>query len=251
MPAPMSNTHLSLIVPAFNESQTIVLTLSAMHQYLARQTWNWEVIVSADGVDGTRERAAEFAAQDRRFTVIGSPHRLGKGHGVRDGVLRAAGERIGFLDADYKTPIEEIEKILPWFDKGCDVVIGSRRVGAAKVEIPQPLYRRAGSRLFNLLMRRLMGLPDVRDTQCGFKFFTRDAARTLFSLQRIDGYMFDVEVLRLCKLIGLNVAEVGVHWRDDGDSRYDPVGGTIRNIKELLKIRQMRYEIADRDRFAA
>lgn len=240
---PPSHPFVSLIVPAFNESQTIVLTLAAMLDYLARQTWNWEVIVSADGMDGTRERAAEFAAQDGRFAVIGSPQRLGKGHGVRDGVLRAAGDTIGFLDADYKTPIEEIEKILPWFDQGCDVVIGSRRAGAARVEIPQPLYRRAGSRLFNLLMRRLMGLPNVRDTQCGFKFFTRAAARTLFSLQRIDGYMFDVEVLRLCKLMGLRVAEVGVRWRDDGDSRYDPIGGTIRNMRELLRIRQMRYDI--------
>lgn len=240
---PTSRPALSLIVPAFNESATIVHTLSEVRDYLAKQRWDWQVIVSADGIDGTRERAAEFAARDNRVQVIGSPQRLGKGHGVRDGVLRAAGERIGFLDADYKTPIEEIEKILPWFDQGSDVVIGSRRVGAARIEIPQPLYRRAGSRVFNLLMRSMMGLPDVRDTQCGFKFFTRAAARTLFSLQRIDGYMFDVEVLRLCKLIGLRVSEVGVRWRDDGDSRYDPIGGTIRNVRELLKIRNMRYAI--------
>jgi len=235
--------YLSLIVPAFNESATIVRTLGAMRSYLGRQNWAWEVIVCADGNDGTRERAVEFCKDDDRFAVMGSPQRQGKGRGVREGVMRSNGQIIGFLDADYKTPIEEIEKVLPSFAEGYDVVIGSRRVGAARVEIAQPIYRRAGSRVFNLLMRGVMGLPSVHDTQCGFKFFTQSAAHHLFSLQRIDGYMFDVEVLRLCKMLRLRVKETGVRWADDGDSRYDPIGGTIRNAKELLRIRRMRYEL--------
>ena len=237
------NVHVSLIVPAFNESASIVSTLTAMRQYLDKQAWTWEVIVSADGEDGTRERAGEFAACDARFSVIGQPQRRGKGRGVREGVMRAEGRIVGFLDADYKTPIDEIEKLLAYFDRGCDVVVGSRRVGESRVEVAQPLYRRAGSRIFGLLMRTLMGLPPVRDTQCGFKFFTQTAAQRLFSLQRIDGYMFDVEILRLCKLLNLVVKEVGVRWRDDGDSRYDPIRGTIRNIRELSRIRVMRYDL--------
>ncbi len=235
--------RLSLIVPAFNESATIARTLSAMREYLDGQTLTWEIIVSADGDDGTRELAQNFAATDPRIMVIGSTQRRGKGHGVREGVLRSRGTIVGFLDADYKTPVDEIARILPGFDEGYDVVIGSRRAADARVEVRAPLYRRAGSSLFGLLMRGMMGLPNVRDTQCGFKFFTRSAARSLFSLQRIDGYMFDVEVLRLCKLLGLKVKEVGVRWRDDGDSRYNPVGGTIRNIRELIRVRGMRYRI--------
>jgi len=235
--------YLSLVVPAFNESATITRTLDAMRNYLDAQPWAWEVIVSADGVDGTRERAIEFSAGDNRFAVIGSSQRLGKGHGVREGVMRAAGQIIGFLDADYKTPVEEIEKILPEFQQGYDVVIGSRRVGEARVEVAQPLYRRAGSKIFGLLMRRMMGLPSVRDTQCGFKFFTRNAARALFSLQRIDGYMFDIEILRLCQLLNLRIKETGVRWRDDGDSRYDPIWGSIRNARELLRIKGVRYDL--------
>jgi dolichyl-phosphate beta-glucosyltransferase len=244
---PAANAYLSLVVPAFNESATIARTLCAMRKYLEAQSWDWEVIVSADGVDGTRERALEFSARDDRFSVIGSSDRLGKGHGVREGVMRAAGQIIGFLDADYKTPVEEIEKILPGFEQGYDVVIGSRRVGEARVEVAQPLYRRAGSKVFGLLMRRLMGLPRVRDTQCGFKFFTREAARRLFSLQRIDGYMFDIEILRLCQLLNLRVKETGVRWRDDGDSRYDPIWGSIRNARELLRIKRLRYDLAEVD----
>jgi glycosyltransferase involved in cell wall biosynthesis len=239
-----SDIYLSLIVPAFNESATIVPTLAAIRDYLSKQNWTWEVIVSADGTDGTRERAANFAPGDGRFIVIGEPARRGKGRGVRDGVFRASGAVIGFLDADYKTPVDEIEKILPAIDHGYDVVIGSRRVGSARVETPQPFYRRAGSRVFGMLMRASMGLPDIRDTQCGFKFFTRSAALRLFSLQRIDGYMFDIEILRLTKMLHLWIKEVGVRWRDDGDSRYDPIRGTIRNLKELMRIRRMKYEPA-------
>ena len=236
-------TYLSVIVPAFNEATTIARTLKSIHRYLREQEWEWEVIVSADGTDGTRESARAFAERDSRFSVIGSPQRRGKGRGVRDGVLRAAGQVIGFLDADYKTPVEDIDNVLPWIDNEFDVVIGSRRTSDAQIEIAAPMYRRAGSQVFGLLMRQVMGLPNVRDTQCGFKFFTRSAARTLFSLQRIDGYMFDVEILRLCNLLKLRVKEVGVRWRDDNDSRYDPVAGTIKNMRELLRICQMSYEL--------
>jgi dolichyl-phosphate beta-glucosyltransferase len=239
----MPQPRLSLIVPGFNESATIIRTLESIRTYLSGQAWTWEVIVAADGIDGTRESAGEFSAADSRFTVIGSPQRRGKGRGIREGVLRANGQIIGFLDADYKTPIDEIEKILPGLDEGYDVVIGSRRVASSLIEIPQPFHRRAGSRVFGLLMRSAMGLPPVRDTQCGFKFFTRQIAQTLFALQRVDGYMFDVEILRLCRLLNLRVKEVGVRWRDDGDSRYHPIYGTIRNLKELVRIRRMRYDL--------
>lgn len=90
-------------------------------------------------------------------------------------------------------------------------------------------------------MGTLLGLSDIRDTQCGFKFFRREAAKTIFHYQRIDGYMFDVEVLRLARLLGYRIQEVGVRWRDDGDSRYSPLSGTIKNARELLRIRALRY----------
>ena len=101
--------HLSIIVPAFNEAGTIARTLAAIRTYLDAQSWRAEVIVAADGTDGTREQAAAFASADPRFEVIGSPDRRGKGHGIRAGVLRARGRIVGFLDADYKTPVEEHE----------------------------------------------------------------------------------------------------------------------------------------------
>jgi dolichyl-phosphate beta-glucosyltransferase len=242
MPAAAADeTYLSLIVPAFNEAGSIARTLELMRNYLQGQTWAWEIIVSADGTDGTRERAAEFAAGDPRIVVIGTPERRGKGRGVRDGVLQAKGQFIGFVDADYKTPMEELEKILPVFDKGFEVVIGSRRVGDSKIVRPQKLYRRLGSKAFAKVMRTIVGLHGIQDTQCGFKFFTRDAARKIFSLQQINGYMFDVEILRLACKLGYGIKEVGVRWQDDGDSRSPMISGTLRHARDLLSIRFMKY----------
>src|SRR5687768_281100 len=238
----MSNDpYLSLIVPAYNEAATIARTLGAMRDYLERGNLSWEIIVSADGTDGTRDRAREFAGDDDRISVIGAPERRGKGKGVREGVMQARGRVIGFVDADYKTPIEEVEKVLPAFDEGYQVVIGSRRAAGCEIVRSQKLYRRVGSKVFAFGLRMVIGLWGIGDTQCGFKFFTRDAARRIFGLQQIDGYMFDVEILRLARRLGFRLKEVGVRWQDDGDSRLNLVAGNIRNAKELLRIRFMKY----------
>lgn len=127
-----SSPYLSIIVPAYNESATIAGTLSKVKTFLDAQTYGYQVIVCADGTDGTRERAAEFAGNDPRWIVLGSPERGGKGKAVRQGFFRAEGQIIGFIDADYKTPIEELKKLLPYLEGGADVVIGSRRMGECR-----------------------------------------------------------------------------------------------------------------------
>ena len=233
----MALPYLSVIVPAYNEVNTIGRTLVAIGSYLDRQGWDYEVIVAADGDDGTREKAGEFAAGNRRVSVIGTAERGGKGRGVRNGVFKASGEVIGFLDADYKTPVEEFEKLRPWLGQGYDVVIGSRKVSDARVEVRQKLHRRLGSRAFRLVRSALVGLGDIRDTQCGFKFFTRAAAKAIFARQRIDGYMFDVEILYLARRLGYRIKEVGVRWQDDGDSRSDAVAQSLMHGVDLLRIR--------------
>ncbi len=116
------------------------------------------------------------------------------------------GDVIGFIDADNKTPIAEFDKVEPLLSDGCDVVIGSRGLRASRIERAQPLYRRLGSRGFGLFMHACVGLNDIPDTQCGFKFFRGDVARDLFRLQQIDGYMFDVEILYLARQLGYRIA---------------------------------------------
>jgi dolichyl-phosphate beta-glucosyltransferase len=233
--------YLSVIVPAYNEVNSIGRTIESIGGYLQSTGRTYEIIVSADGNDGTRERVAEIARGDGRVTVIGSSERGGKGRGVRNGIFKSTGQFVGFCDADYKTPIEEVEKLFPWLEEGYDCAIGSRRVGDARIEVPQPLHRRIGSRAFGIARNMLVGLGDIRDTQCGFKFFSRAAARAIFGRQRIDGYMFDVEILYLARLLGYKVREVGVRWQDDGDSRSHALTDSFKHGLDLLKIRFSDY----------
>jgi dolichyl-phosphate beta-glucosyltransferase len=237
----MSRPDISIVVPAYNEAARIATTLASMRTHLERRGVAYEIIVVADGNDGTREIVADLAARDTRLAVLGEAGRGGKGRGVRLGFARARGSVVGFVDADDKTPIEELDKLLPWLDQGYDIVIGSRGQADSRIEVSQPWYRRLGSRAFALLMHVATGLWDLRDTQCGFKFFRAQAARSLFSRQCIDGYMFDVEVLYLAARSGYRVKEVGVRWRDDGDSRLDLLSGNWRNLRDVLGIRLRRY----------
>jgi dolichyl-phosphate beta-glucosyltransferase len=141
------------------------------------------------------------------------------------------------MDADNKTPIDEYDKIKPLLHTGYDLVIGSRRLLEAVIERPPPWYRRLGSSGFGLFVHTVVGLRDIPDTQCGFKFFQQHVARDLFTRQRIDGYMFDVEILYLARQAGYRIGQVPVRWRADGDSRLDLVRGNLRNVRDIFSIR--------------
>jgi dolichyl-phosphate beta-glucosyltransferase len=229
--------YLSIVVPAYNEAQSIGATLSAIRAYLDEQSSSYQVIVAADGHDTTPEVVDALRRDWPELELSAERGRHGKGYGVRRGMGLATGQIQGFVDADNKTPIVELNNLLPWFDQGYDVVIGSRALSESRVEVPQPAYRQIGSRVFAFGMHTIVGLRHIHDTQCGFKFFTRAAATDIFRRTRIDGYMCDVEILLIAQRLGYRVREVGVHWRDDGDSRLEVVRGNARNLVELLRIR--------------
>ena len=234
----VSHPFLSVILPAYNEEKRLELALAALHEYFTSQPYAVELFVVDDGSsDKTSEVALEFVGSVPDLKVLRNECNRGKGYSIRRGMAEAKGSVIGFMDADYKTPIEEIEKILPWLENGYDVVIGSRGLQQSKVEVPQPFYRRWGSRLFGAIMHALVGLPDIVDTQCGFKFFTRKAALDVFSRQKVDGYMFDIETLCLAQRLGYRVKEVPIRWMNDPDSRLQLIRGNLRNMRELLQIR--------------
>ncbi len=227
----------SLVIPAYNEVKRISHTVSQARQYFAERHLTCQIIVAADGDDGTRERVAEMARDDAALQVIGSVERCGKGHGIRAAVALAIGEWVGFVDADDKTPISEFDKFDPLLRDGYDVVIGSRALRDSTIERAQPLYRQLGSRGFSVFMHTVVGLPGIVDSQCGFKFFQGAVARDLFARQRIDGYMFDVEILYLAQKAGYRIAQVPIRWRDDGDSRLVLLGGNLRNVIDIFRIR--------------
>jgi len=231
---------LSLIIPAYNEAGSIRRTLAEAVEYFDNRRLAFEIIVCADGADGTREASRDFATssgRERDIKVLGSVQRRGKGRGIREGVREANGDLIGFVDADNKTPITELDKILPFLDAGHEVVIGSRGLRDSRIERRQPLYRRLGSKGFGFFMHACVGLDDVIDTQCGFKFFQAMIAKELFQRQQIDGYMFDVEILFLARQLRHRITQVPVRWRDDRDSRLQLVSGNVRNVRDLLSIR--------------
>ena len=234
MPSPVA---LSVIIPAFNEAASVTHTIGAIQAHLDRTHRTYEIIVAADGRDGTRERVRELAAGDPRISVFGDEERRGKGRAVRLGMLQARGEVVGFVDADSKTPFEEIDRFLPWFGRGFDVVIGSRAAADSRTLVVPPLYRRIGSRIFAAGMHALVGLRGIHDTQCGFKFFRGVVARDLFQRQRIDGYMFDAEVLYLAERLGHRIKEIGVAWQYDDDSRLQVVTDNSRSVVDLARIR--------------
>jgi dolichyl-phosphate beta-glucosyltransferase len=227
----------SIIVPAYNEAKSIAATLDEICAYFRAKPYDFEVIVSADGDDGTRETVRAMAVREPRLSAIGHHERLGKGRGVREGIAMARGDVVGFVDADNKTPITEFDNFERQFAAGYDVVIGSRALGASRVERPAAWYRRLGSKAFAAALHAWIGLHDIADTQCGFKFFRREAAAKLFRHQRIDGYMFDVEILVLASRWGYRIAQVPVRWRDDGDTRLRLVTGNLRNARDLFRLR--------------
>jgi dolichyl-phosphate beta-glucosyltransferase len=238
----------SLIFPAYNEAARIERTVRQAGDYFRSRGIAYEIIVSADGNDSTREIASGLVSSIPSITVIGSVQRRGKGLGIREAVMLAKGSIIGFADADDKTPIEELDKFLPCLERDFDIVIGSRAHPQAVIERYQPWYRQLGSKAFTVTLHAIVGLQEIMDTQCGFKFFKSAAAHALFNRQQINGYMFDVEVLYLAKKWGFRIEQIPVKWRDDGDSRLNLVAGNIRNGLDLLRIRWMHRNLRLQDR---
>jgi dolichyl-phosphate beta-glucosyltransferase len=226
---------ISLILPAYNEARVIPTTIGDAVRYFDSRGLRYEIIVAADGTDGTREIVRGLARGNPALSAIGSDARSGKGLGIRKAVAVATGKVIGYADADNKVPVEEYDKFRPVLDSGIEVAIGTRR-GGATIERAQPLYRRIGSKGFLYFMQTLVGLPGINDTQCGFKFFQHDCAKELFRRQKIDAYMFDVEILAIARRLGYRIQQVPVRWRDDADSRLDLISGNIKNVRDILKI---------------
>lgn len=227
----------SLILPAFNEAGTIAATIRETGRYFRERGIQYEIIVAADGEDGTRELARETVRHGEPVRVIGNKERCGKGRGVREAVALASGNCIGYVDADNKVPIQEFDKVRPWLGNGYEVVVGSRNMKGSRVERPQRLYRQLGGKGFGVFMHAVVGLSGITDTQCGFKFFTKLAAKEIFRRQQIDGYMFDVEILAIARRLGYRIQQVPIRWRDDGDSRLALLSGNLRNVIDIFRIR--------------
>jgi len=227
----------SIIIPAYNESQRISASLDKILAYIAEQKWGAEVIVVNDGSrDNTAEIVREYAKSHPIVKLIENPGNRGKGYTVRNGMMHAHGDILLFTDADLSSPIQEAQKLFAAIDKGADVTFGSRWLQAELQTERQPFYRQAFGRIFNLLLRIILGLK-YKDTQCGFKAFTQKAAHQIFSRQMIDRWGFDPEILFLAEKFGFKVAEVPVEWAHDNRSKINPVTDGAKMFVEMLRVR--------------
>ncbi len=229
----------SIVIPAYNEGARLGATLEKVLAYVRLQGWNAEaeVIVVNDGSrDNTAEMVRGFAERDPLVRLVENPGNQGKGYAVRNGMLNSRGEIVLFSDADLSSPIEEMPKLLAALVSGADIAIGSRWLRAELQTRRQSRHRQLFGRVFNLLLRIILGLR-FKDTQCGFKAFTRRAAQAIFPLQRIERWGFDPEILFLARKFGFRVEEVPVLWGHSGDTRIHPVVDGARMFWEMLRIR--------------
>lgn len=233
---------LTVVIPAYNEAARIGDTLARIGEYLTQRPYASAVIVVDDGsTDGTAD-IAEQASVSVPITVLRYMPNRGKGYAVRYGMLRAAGRYVLFSDADLATPIEEVERLFPEMEKGAEIAIGSRDVPGSRLERRQSPLRELGGKLFNRFVR-LLAVPGIRDTQCGFKLFTASAAASVFALCTIDNFSFDVEVLYLARRLGYRIAEVPIRWRHQEGSKVRLWRDAPRMLLTLLRIRTTRYAL--------
>ncbi len=226
--------YLSIIVPAYNEQSRIENSLRRIQEYINEQTYDAVVLVVSDGsTDETVDIVQSFSAQDSRFQVYHYSPNRGKGCAVRTGMLMSEAEWLLLCDADLAAPIEEVEKL---FSANTPIAIGSRALNRRQMEIKQPFLRRTAGKMFNFVVQ-LLAIRGLQDTQCGFKLFSNEAAKAIFSRCRLDGYSYDFEALMIGRALGYAISEVPIRWEHQEGSKVNLLRDGLKMIKDLVILR--------------
>ncbi len=236
-----ADIELSVIIPAYNEEKKIERDLSQACQYLDQCPFSYEIIV-VDDASGDRtvevgQAAAHRMAPDKPIRFIRQPENLGKGAAVRAGMREARGRYALFADAGTCVPYNNLDRGLALLKGGVDMAYGTRAVTQARILKKQPLYRRMGSIVFHWIVTHPIGLPEISDTQCGFKMFTQKAYQDIFQAISTRGFMFDIETFLYARERGFAIQSFPVDWSNDPDTRFKPVSGSIRNFMEIIAIK--------------
>lgn len=228
----------SVVIPAYNEEKRLGPTLASCVEFLEGNEIPYEIVVVDDGsVDQTAQLVRELCLIHPAIRLISLERNRGKGAAVRKGVLEAKGELILTNDADGATPISELFRLLGEMAfSACDVVLASRALGSPDTHVERKLHRFLAGRLFAFIVN-LLAVPHISDTQCGFKLFTRTAARQIFSRQTLQGFSYDVEILYLARKLGYTLEEVAVNWHDVKGSKVNMCADSLKMFFDILKIR--------------
>lgn len=247
------NIHLSVIIPAYKEGERIGRTLLEVRDYFKDKSFIYEILVITDGSpDNTAEVVRNYSTQIPQLRLIENRENHGKGYVVRQGLQEAKGDLRLFMDADGSTSIMHLDKFLPEFEKGCDVVIGSRDISGAHIQVHQPRYREILGNMGNWLIRFTLGLWAYPDTQCGFKMLTAKAADAIASRMVVDRFGFDFELITLAHKLGYTIKQMPVRWLNEEGSSVKLTGpnGYIQVFIDLFKTRVRlwtgRYHISDK-----
>lgn len=231
---------LSVILPAYKESERITRTLKEIKEHLDKKGYEYEILVVVDGSpDNTAEVAKGFSGEVKNFRVIDNPENHGKGFVVRQALLEARGKYRLFMDSDGSTSINHVDRFLEEFEYGYDIVIGSRDVQGAYVQIHQPKYREFMGDMGNWLIRIVLGLWKIPDTQCGFKMLSAEAAQTVAQRMVVDRFGFDFELLVLAKKLGFKIRQLPVRWLNEEGTTVTLFGknGFVQVLIDLFKTR--------------
>jgi len=219
--------------------------MTRLGEFAREFTETMEVIIVVEkSSDATLEIAGELAAQQAdsacRFEVIGNDVQRGKGYAVRTGMLRAIGAHVFYMDADLSVPLAEVKSFLRYFEENPDaaVLVGNRQHAKARITRAQSWVRRTMGQTFNRILGA-MTLAELRDTQCGFKAFRREAAQTIFQRQQLDGFAFDVEVLVLAERLGLEVRDLPVEWINSPESKVRIIRDSLGMLVDTIRIRKL------------
>ncbi len=230
-----NRVFLSLIIPAYNEAHRLPATLDRITRFLGTQTYSAEVLVVENGSRDNTYRIAEEYAQQVPYLSVLREELAGKGRAVRRGMLEACGDYRFMCDADLSMPIEEINRFLPPQLSNFEIAIASREAPGA-VRYNEPGYRHAVGRVYNSLIR-MLALPGLQDTQCGFKCFRGDLVDELFGRQTLMGWSFDVEILFIARLRGRRIVEIPIPWYFNADSKVRVIRDSVQMGLDLLSIR--------------
>jgi dolichyl-phosphate beta-glucosyltransferase len=230
------NLKLSVVIPAYNEEKRIGQSLEQVVEFLSRQKYSSEIIVADDGSSDKTIETCEKVLKNFPHKLVRNPTNHGKGYVVRQGMMMSEGEYVLFTDADLSTPINEITRFMQFHSDGYDVVIGSRALKDSKIEIRQNWMREAMGKIFNFFAR-MISFKGIHDSQCGFKCFTKKAAKDLFASQKLEGFSFDVEILYLAQKKGYKIMEAPVLWRNSFQSRVQILSDPLEMFIDLLRIR--------------
>ncbi len=231
-----NDVFLSIIIPAYNEEKRIAATLLDIDQKLKNKNFNYEILVVDDGSkDDTVQVVKDLKNKVANLNIVENPENHGKGWVVHQGIFKASGKYVLFMDADNSTTIDQFDNFIPYFNDGYDVVIGSIEVSGAKINEKAGFYRRFLGKISKLIIRIVLGI-NILDTQRGFKAFRKEVINPIFSRQTIWRWGFDFEILYIAKKFGYKIKEVPVIWNNPRESKVK-LSSYFSTLSDLFKVR--------------